>query len=675
METTIEQGARTLTLAGTMIPHPQERELRVRQLSITANGSQWQLAAGHEAVGHYADRSLSVSGFDLVNGAAHLTIDGTVGAPAGGSVTASGLTISAQQVSLDSINALMLGSHKYTGVINGTATISGTPADPVATFQADVAAGSVDGAAFQSISAKGHYSHGVLAVDGALEAAAAGRLAVTGTVPLALSSASTPGAPFDLHVSSDAINLAFFQPTTDELQKIAGSAKLDVHVTGSRAKPAFDGTVVVTGASAFVAATGVTYTNMAADLALAGQQVTVNSFHLQDDDGHVGTISGNLNVVPATGPAAFNLQMSAHDMHVLKNQLGELTLDFDLHAAGDLDAPLVTGTVKVTRGVIEADTLLEQLSAGGYQSEAAVPEPPPPTAPATAGTMPVPATAQAPATLGPLVPPSRAPKSGSMWTGGSVSITLDLPDNVTVRGRNLKGSANAIGLGDVNITIGGALSIAKDTGAPTSVLGRLDIIRGTYSFQGRAFDLQQGSELQFRGEPSNPSMDVTATRDISGVTAQVHLTGTFTQPQLALSSQPPLDQGDILSLIVFNQSMNELPTDARVSLAARAGALAAGALATPISDSVAHALDLDLFEISPAAEGTATITVGRQVSDKLFVSFKQLLGTSDVSQLSFEYRLTQFLRVVTSLAQGAASARQVPHIDTAGLDLIFVIRK
>lgn len=678
VQTTIEQQNRSLTLAGSVIPHPQDREIRVRQLAIAANGQQWQLAAGHEAVAHYADRAISVTGFDLTNGPAHLTIDGTVGAPAGGNVTASALTISAQQVSLDSINAMMLGSHKYTGVINGTATISGSLADPSAAFTADVGAGSVDNAAFQSITAKGNYSHGVLALDGALEAAGAGRLAVNGTMPLAMSSSTTAEAPYDMHVSSDAINLAFLQPMTSEVEKLAGTAKVDVHVTGPRTKPAFEGNVNLSGATAFVAATGVTYTNIGADLVLAGQQVTVNSFHVEDDDGHVGTITGSLNVVPATGPSAFNLQMSAHDMHVLKNQFGELTLDFDLHAAGDLHAPLVSGTIKVTRGLIEADTLLERLNAGGYQSEAPASTTAAPTAapsPATAGTPPITETKTAPATAGPLVPVATPAESSSAMSGGSMSVTLDLPDNVTVRGRNLKGSAGAMGMGDVNVTIGGALSIAKDTGGPTSLLGRLNIVRGTYSFQGRAFDLQQGSELQFRCEPSDPALNVTASREVSGVMAQVHLTGTATRPQLALSSDPPLDQGDILSLIVFNQSMNELPTSARVSLAARAGAMAAGAVATPISDSVAHALDLDLFEISPAAEGTATITVGRQVSDKLFVSFKQLLGTSDASQLSFEYRLSQFLRVVTSLAQGAQSERQVPHIDTAGLDLIFVIRR
>ena len=83
------------------------------------------------------------------------------------------------------------------------------------------------------------------------------------------------------------------------------------------------------------------------------------------------------------------------------------------------------------------------------------------------------------------------------------------------------------------------------------------------------------------------------------------MTGSLRQPEIALSSQPPLDEGDILSLIAFNQTMNQLQTTERVSLAARAGVLAARAFATPIADSVARALDFDLFEIQPGDESAA----------------------------------------------------------------------
>jgi hypothetical protein len=46
-----------------------------------------------------------------------------------------------------------------------------------------------------------------------------------------------------------------------------------------------------------------------------------------------------------------------------------------------------------------------------------------------------------------------------------------------------------------------------------------------------------------------------------------------------------------------------------------------------------------------------------------------------VSQVSFEYRLNQYLRVVTSFAEGTEESRRVPRVDRAALDFIYVIRR
>jgi translocation and assembly module TamB len=266
----------------------------------------------------------------------------------------------------------------------------------------------------------------------------------------------------------------------------------------------------------------------------------------------------------------------------------------------------------------------------------------------------------------------------SAFDNASFSVTLALPDNVVVRGRDLRARSGSFGLGDINATLGGALTIAKESGESPTVRGRLAFVRGQYTFQGRRFTILRDSVLQFTGgDALNPGLDVRAERQIGGVTAEVRVTGFARSPELMLTSNPPLDQGDVLSLIVFNQTMNELGTGEKVSLAGRAGTLAARALATPLADSVMRALDFDLFEIETNDDVSTggTVTVGRQVNDRLFVGFRQNFGTDDVSQVSFEYRINEFLRLVTSFAQGADRSRSIPRAETAGLDLFFVIRR
>ncbi len=181
-----------------------------------------------------------------------------------------------------------------------------------------------------------------------------------------------------------------------------------------------------------------------------------------------------------------------------------------------------------------------------------------------------------------------------------------------LRGRNLRARFSRIGLGDVNMTIGGDIDLRKAPGAAPQLVGSVTVVRGFYDFQGRRFEIERDSLIRFEGiEPLNPTLQIVAKREISGVLTQVNLRGTVRSPELTLSSQPPLDEADILSLIVFNQPVNALGQNERVGLVERAGELAAGYVTAPLADSIADALDLDLFEIRTVGEsGVGTLAVG-----------------------------------------------------------------
>src|SRR4029078_7315604 len=92
------------------------------------------------------------------------------------------------------------------------------------------------------------------------------------------------------------------------------------------------------------------------------------------------------------------------------------------------------------------------------------------------------------------------------------------------------------------------------------------------------------------------------TREIPGWQTRVSLTGSLRQPELHLASTPPLDESDILSLIVFNTTPNALTAAQQQELAVRAGTLAAGFLATPLLQAVQNELGLEAFEIEPGGE-------------------------------------------------------------------------
>src|SRR5262249_60513375 len=131
------------------------------------------------------------------------------------------------------------------------------------------------------------------------------------------------------------------------------------------------------------------------------------------------------------------------------------------------------------------------------------------------------------------------------------------------------------------------------------------------------------------------------------------VTGTARAPQIALSSTPPLDEADVLSLIVFNRSVNELGTGERTSLAETAGGIASGFVASSLGRSIGRALDIDLFEITTSdvntGETAGGVVLGKQVSGKVFVRFTQQFGQRTFIEFLMEYQLARSLRVRTDV--------------------------
>jgi translocation and assembly module TamB len=228
--------------------------------------------------------------------------------------------------------------------------------------------------------------------------------------------------------------------------------------------------------------------------------------------------------------------------------------------------------------------------------------------------------------------------------------------------------------------VGGDVRLRKNPSAPITLLGTVNTVRGTYAFQGRRFDLVRDGTIRFIGTSSiDPILDISATRTIpnTGVEARVHITGTPSAPKLDLSSTPPLEESDILALIVFNRPVNELGTGERSSLAATAGGIATGFIAAPLGESIGKALDLDLFEISTTTESGdlgAAVTLGQQVNERTFIKLYQQFSSRSTTEFQLEYQLARFLRLQTTAApetSGSANRVNQRRVERAGIDLIF----
>jgi autotransporter translocation and assembly factor TamB len=149
------------------------------------------------------------------------------------------------------------------------------------------------------------------------------------------------------------------------------------------------------------------------------------------------------------------------------------------------------------------------------------------------------------------------------------------------------------------------------------------------------------------------------------------------QPELRLSSVPPLDESDILSLIVFNTSTNQLTPQQQQDLVVRAGALAAGFLAAPIVSAISREIGLDILEIEPGSDLVgdmgAKLTVGQEIAPGLVARFSRQFGSEPYDEATVEYYLSRIIRLRATFSDAQTLNARSPfrRIERAGIDLLF----
>ncbi len=448
--------------------------------------------------------------------------------------------------------------------------------------------------------------------------------------------------------------LQTFEGFTSLLEDLDGTMKADVLLTGSIEKPTFKGLVDIEDAGFTVRPTNVRYSVADARLDLQGDRILVDGLRLVDQRGGEMSVAGSVTLREGA-VGSVSLGMESDGLTVVDNELADIVSKGSVRVDGDIERPVVTGTLVLPGGTIRADRLFDWLDTWRA---------------------PVPGAGPQPGSAGPgaRVQVEEEPPRFDVAT---MDVVIEIPDSLSVRGADIGAGRSLVGFGDVNTTWGGRVRIQKLPFEPVALLGEVRAVRGTYDFQGRQFAILRGGGIRFQGlSPIDPALDVTASRTISGVETRVHLRGTLREPELRLSSSPALEEADILSLIVFNQPVNQLGSGQQASLAERAGLLASGFVASPLVQSIGRALNLDVFEIQPHADPAsgrgATIVVGEQVGERLYLRLRQAIGEANVSQFILEYQLADYARVETSFTQGQTVARSLlQRLERAGLDLVF----
>jgi len=191
-----------------------------------------------------------------------------------------------------------------------------------------------------------------------------------------------------------------------------------------------------------------------------------------------------------------------------------------------------------------------------------------------------------------------------------------------------------------------------------AITGTIHVPRDRLSLYGRDFVLTEDSRVVFSGDMSvDPQLRITALYDISEVDLgalgleatsdsriRVAITGNAQDPRLELTSEPSMDEGNIVSIIVIGAPAGpgEAEENAlRNQVANMVVGLATGTFTRFLTDQ----LPIDTFQLD-ARGGDLTqgrLTVGKRLARNLFFRYRRNLGAREnldsANEFAAEYRV------------------------------------
>ena len=192
------------------------------------------------------------------------------------------------------------------------------------------------------------------------------------------------------------------------------------------------------------------------------------------------------------------------------------------------------------------------------------------------------------------------------------------------------------------------LRIGGTSAAPV-VTGGLDVVKGSYSFAGKRFDVTRGRVRLRGGALSDPDIDILATTTTDGITANITISGTGNRPQIAFSSTPNLPQDEVLSRLLFGTNPANLSATEAIQLAAALNSLrpSSGGGLNPLGK-LRSATGFDRLRIVGAGEtGRGTgLAAGKYLTDNIYVEIVTDARGFTATQL--EIALTKALKLLTS---------------------------
>ncbi len=169
--------------------------------------------------------------------------------------------------------------------------------------------------------------------------------------------------------------------------------------------------------------------------------------------------------------------------------------------------------------------------------------------------------------------------------------------------------------------------------------GTILVPQGTFSALGRRFVIDYAKITETGGDITDPELDIRARFESAKATVNIVISGTAKDPQIDLTSNPPMDQDAIAFFLATGRVEGRATQNGGgIDLSGAASSVLGSLLFGELRKTLADVLPVDVLTIETKGTGVAQASVGKYIGDRIFIGYRQRL-TPAPNENSVEGRL------------------------------------
>ena len=423
-----------------------------------------------------------------------------------------------------------------------------------------------------------------------------------------ISDFSTQVIPLDFQINMEKADMNLLKLFwKDAFSELMGNINLELYLTGTTEKPVLNGTIDIVNGKITIKELPVQLEELNTRIEIADNQVILPNIPFEAYENNFN-LSGEFEMVNfEPGNMLLTIRIAEENIayqNILKSE-AELWID----VRGSLPEPNISGKLTLSHGELNLQNLLQL-----YEEN-----------------------------------DSMALSNGSMTNNSPdyLDLNIEIAEPFTLKMPNA----------EINIT--GNIDLSGSLAKP-DINGNIVLKKGYLIYFEKRFVISEGRVTINGLALEDININARANTTVQDVQIAIGMTGNLSNPQISLSSQPPLRETEIISLLTFNRNIQGLSEGEISQLLSqemldiifqslqinlfrrleRGLAEGLGLEFIRFSYDISESSTSNLFFLEDMELGDLTLEVGKSISDDIFVTYSTPLDFHGETSLGIDYEIS-----------------------------------